>query len=145
MIGGPCEGATVVVQQDKAGPHIEAEYSTWIHGQFESLGWMYEPQAPQGTSILTPCLYLKLICAMTPPQGRTQMCWTCTCSPPCLTATVPISRGSLTKRCLLTVFGIQSKVFGVTQCLLKLPGYVNEDQHYSSTCINPNPNPYPLY
>ena len=30
------------------------------------------------------------------------------------------------------------------QCLLKLPGYVNEDQHSSSTCINPNPNPYPL-
>ena len=36
------EGATVVVQQDNAGPHIEAEYSTWIHEQFEMFGWMYE-------------------------------------------------------------------------------------------------------
>ena len=62
-IGGPCEGATVVVQQDNAGPHIEAEYSTWIHEQFDSFGWMYEPQAPQGTSILLPCHFLKLIYA----------------------------------------------------------------------------------
>ena len=64
-IGGPCEGATVVVQQDQdnAGPHIEAEYSTWIHEQFEMFGWMYEPQAPQGTSILMPCHFIKLIYA----------------------------------------------------------------------------------
>ena len=47
-IGGPCEGATVVVQQDNAGPHIEEAYSTWIHDMFDTLGWMYEPQAPQG-------------------------------------------------------------------------------------------------
>jgi hypothetical protein len=46
--GGPCEGATVVVQQDNAGPHIEEAYSIWIHEQFDMLGWMYEPQAPQG-------------------------------------------------------------------------------------------------
>ncbi len=44
-VGGPCEGATVVVQQDNAGPHIEEAYSTWIHAMFDSLlGWMYEPQ-----------------------------------------------------------------------------------------------------
>ncbi len=46
--GGPCVGAQVVVQQDNAGPHIEVEYSQWIHDQFEMLGWKYEPQAPQG-------------------------------------------------------------------------------------------------
>jgi hypothetical protein len=46
--GGPCVGAQVVVQQDNAGPHIEVEYSKWIHEQFEQLGWKYEPQAPQG-------------------------------------------------------------------------------------------------
>jgi hypothetical protein len=43
--------ATVVVQQDNAGPHIEEGYRTWIHEQFEQLGWMYEPQAPQGNAI----------------------------------------------------------------------------------------------
>ncbi len=46
-VGGPCEGAMVVVQQDNAGPHIEEAYSTWIHDMFDTLGWMYEPQAPQ--------------------------------------------------------------------------------------------------
>ena len=49
--GGPCDGATVVVQQDNAGPHIEEGYRTWMHEQFEQLGWMYEPQAPQGNVV----------------------------------------------------------------------------------------------
>jgi hypothetical protein len=31
----------VVVQQDNAGPHIKESYSTWIHEEFEALGWMY--------------------------------------------------------------------------------------------------------
>ncbi len=62
-IGGPCEGATVVVQQDNAGPHSEVEFSTWIHEQFEMLGWMYEPQAPQGTSVFMPCHFMKLMYA----------------------------------------------------------------------------------
>ena len=26
----------------------KVEYSTWIHAMFDTLGWMYEPQAPQG-------------------------------------------------------------------------------------------------
>ena len=39
----------MVVQQDNASPHIEEAYSIWIHEQFEMLGWMYEPQAPQGS------------------------------------------------------------------------------------------------
>ncbi len=46
--GGPCENAIVVVQQDNAGPHIEANYSQWIRDQCDLLGWLYEPQAPQG-------------------------------------------------------------------------------------------------
>jgi hypothetical protein len=60
-IGGPCEGATVVVQQDNAGPHIEAECSTWIHEPFEIFGWMYESQAPQGISFFMPCLVIILM------------------------------------------------------------------------------------
>ena len=58
-IRGPCEGATVVVQQDNAGPHIEEAYSLWIHEQFEMLGWMYEPQAPQGSENVVCCLDYK--------------------------------------------------------------------------------------
>ena len=46
--GGPCENAIVVVQQDNAGPHIEANYSQWIRDHCDLLGWLYEPQAPQG-------------------------------------------------------------------------------------------------
>ncbi len=29
--------------------HIEEAYSIWIYEQFEMLGWMYGPQAPQGS------------------------------------------------------------------------------------------------
>jgi hypothetical protein len=47
-VGGPCEGAMVVVQQDNAGPHVEEAYSTWMRDMFDTLGWMYEPQALQG-------------------------------------------------------------------------------------------------
>jgi hypothetical protein len=47
-IGGPCEVAVVVAQHDNVGPHIEEGYNTWIHEQFDELGWLYEPQAPQG-------------------------------------------------------------------------------------------------
>jgi hypothetical protein len=47
-VGGACEGAQVVLQQDNAGPHIEVEYRGWMQHIFDELGWMYEPQAPQG-------------------------------------------------------------------------------------------------
>jgi hypothetical protein len=49
-VGGACEGAQVVVQQDNAGPHIEVDYRLWMQHIFDELGWMYEhePQAPQG-------------------------------------------------------------------------------------------------
>ena len=47
--GAPCHGAQVIVQQDNAGPHIEETYSAWMTEMFDSLGWMYEPQAPQGS------------------------------------------------------------------------------------------------
>jgi hypothetical protein len=52
--GGPCEGAVVVVQQDNAGPHIEEGYRTWMLDQCDFLGWMYEPQAPQGITFIVP-------------------------------------------------------------------------------------------
>ena len=48
--GAPCYGAQVIVQQDNAGPHVEEVYSAWMLAMFEELGWMYEPQAPQGIS-----------------------------------------------------------------------------------------------
>jgi hypothetical protein len=48
MKGGPCDGAQVVIQQDNAGPHIEEGYRTWMNFMCDNLGWMYEPQAPQG-------------------------------------------------------------------------------------------------
>ncbi len=50
--GGPCDGATVVVQQDNAGPHIEEHCRAWMKEQFEDLGWMYEPQAPQDAVLM---------------------------------------------------------------------------------------------
>jgi hypothetical protein len=50
--GAPCEGAQVIVQQDNAGPHVEEVYSAWMLAMFDSLGWMYEPQAPQGMSTI---------------------------------------------------------------------------------------------
>jgi hypothetical protein len=37
-IGGACEGFVVVVQQDNA---VEQGCSTWIHEQFNELGWLY--------------------------------------------------------------------------------------------------------
>ncbi len=49
--GGACAGAQVVVQQDNAGPHIEVGYRLWMQHIFDELGWLYEPQAPQGTLI----------------------------------------------------------------------------------------------
>ncbi len=49
--GGPCEDAIVVVQQDNAGPHIEANYSQWIRDQCDLLGWLYEPKRPKVCTI----------------------------------------------------------------------------------------------
>ncbi len=59
-VGGPCEENVVVVQQDNAGPHIEEGYSKWIHDMFDLLGWMYEPQAPQGTYNDMRCIRVPL-------------------------------------------------------------------------------------
>jgi hypothetical protein len=33
-LGGPCEAAIVVHQEDNAGPHIDKTYKTWLQGQF---------------------------------------------------------------------------------------------------------------
>ena len=45
---GPCAGATVVFQEDNAGPHTEHAYAEWMQTTFEDLGWKVELQAPQG-------------------------------------------------------------------------------------------------
>ena len=43
---GLCAGATVVHQEDNAGPHKEGNYHTWLKTEFESRGWKLELQAP---------------------------------------------------------------------------------------------------
>ena len=129
--GGPCAGATVVVQQDNAGPHIEEAYSLWIHEQFESLGWKYEPQAPQGienvvcslefichrSTITIYCIVI-LSSKFTFPkqhvQVHTQMCWTCTCFPPCHIGIAPSFSGSQTQCFVRIVFGEKSLMSGMT-------------------------------
>jgi hypothetical protein len=58
----PCAGATVVHQEDNAGPHKEDDYATWLQEQFDARGWKLELQAPQGpyTNVLDlqlfPCV-----------------------------------------------------------------------------------------
>jgi hypothetical protein len=59
---GPCAGATVVHQEDNAGPHKEGNYAAWLQEQFDQRGWRLELQAPQGpyTNVLDlqlfPCM-----------------------------------------------------------------------------------------
>ena len=48
---GPCEDATVVYQEDNAGPHLEGTYGTFMDTEFARRGWKRENQAPQGTAI----------------------------------------------------------------------------------------------
>ena len=45
--GGRCSGATVVHQEDNAGPHKEGHYHSWLQSEFDSRGWKLELQAPQ--------------------------------------------------------------------------------------------------
>jgi hypothetical protein len=45
--GGRCAGATVVHQEDNAGPHKEGNYHTWLQAEFEQRGWKLELNAPQ--------------------------------------------------------------------------------------------------
>ena len=47
-VGGPCEGAQVVFQEDNAGPHTEGNYREWMEEEFAKRNWMLELQAPQG-------------------------------------------------------------------------------------------------
>jgi hypothetical protein len=48
-VGGACEGAMVVFQEDNAGPHTEGDYRAWMLTEFDSRGWIVALQAPQGT------------------------------------------------------------------------------------------------
>jgi hypothetical protein len=45
--GGRCSGATVVHQEDNAGPHKEGNYHIWLKSEFDLRGWKLELQAPQ--------------------------------------------------------------------------------------------------
>ena len=58
-VGGPCEGAQVVFQEDNAGPHQEGDYTAWMTREFETRGWKLELQAPQGpyTNVLDLSLF----------------------------------------------------------------------------------------
>jgi len=47
-VGGPCEGATVIFQEDNAGPHCDATYKTFLTEEFAARDWRIELQAPQG-------------------------------------------------------------------------------------------------
>ena len=49
--GGPCEGATVVFQEDNAGPHNCAIYRGFLNDAFTSRGWHIKIQAPQGKNV----------------------------------------------------------------------------------------------
>jgi hypothetical protein len=49
---GSCAGAQVIFQEDNAGPHTEARYSSWMKDTFADLGWRIELQAPQGKILL---------------------------------------------------------------------------------------------
>ncbi len=129
----------LVVQQDNAGPHIEEAYSIWIHEQFDMLGWMYEPQAPQGIQHVvssleykhqpsTTTIYLIIImsaslnCLKLPVQAHTRMCWTCTCFPPCPIGIAPSFSGGQTQRYVKIVFGEKLLMSGMTQCRQRLQG-----------------------
>lgn len=47
-VGGLCEGAQVIYQEDNAGPHQEEKYTQWMAEEFNKRGWKVELQAPQG-------------------------------------------------------------------------------------------------
>jgi hypothetical protein len=49
---GPCAGAQVILQEDNAGPHTEARYTTWMTETFADLGWKIELQVPQGKYLI---------------------------------------------------------------------------------------------
>ena len=46
--GAPAHGATVVFQEDNAGPHNCRFYRTFLRDEFSRRGWHVELQAPQG-------------------------------------------------------------------------------------------------
>jgi hypothetical protein len=62
----PCAGATVVFQEDNAGPHTEHEYAQWMQTTFQELGWKLELQAPQGEfdNVYVILYYAHLYCLL---------------------------------------------------------------------------------
>ena len=89
-VGGPCEGAQVVFQEDNA----EGDYTSWMLAEFAKRGWKLELQAPQGlTELLSPWIlyylsntYLPLLPST---QDHTRMFSICHFSPLCRIDTAP--------------------------------------------------------
>ena len=85
--GGPCEGATVIFQEDNAGPHNCRVYRGFLTDAFTERGWYIRLQAPQGMhtwSAVGPYLSRNSYpYTSTPPptpiptQDHTPMSWTC--------------------------------------------------------------------
>ena len=84
---GPCEGATVIFQEDNAGPHNCRVYRGFLEDAFTERGWFIRLQAPQGMitfSAVVPSLSCRSYTyTYTPPsspfstQDRTRMSLTC--------------------------------------------------------------------
>ena len=84
-VGGPCEGATVILQEDNAGPHCDETYKSFLSDAFTSRGWRVELQAPQG-GVLFVVIISVHTCMVNrslpfPEQGLTLTCWTFPFSP----------------------------------------------------------------
>ena len=47
-VEGPCEGATMIFQEDNAGPHCDETYKTFLMEEFAARDWRIELEAPRG-------------------------------------------------------------------------------------------------
>ena len=61
-VGGPCEGATVIFQEDNAGPHCDEVYKQFLIDEFAARDWKIELQAPQGEDCLLLHIHLITHC-----------------------------------------------------------------------------------
>ena len=70
---GACAGAQVIFQEDNAGPHTEARYTSWMTETFAALNWKIELQASQGKTLtalfITDCIWNDYLCLLSCPTG----------------------------------------------------------------------------
>jgi hypothetical protein len=81
---GPCAGATVVHQEDNAGPHKEGNYAAWLQAQFDETDGNWN------------CRH---------PNAHIRMYWTCNCSLVCQKDIPNYSSCTATLKPLTTRFG----------------------------------------